>query len=67
MKITMQHVRNVKGFSRRGGFCARGIRAWADRMGLDYADFVKNGIDEEVLLATNDPMALAVVRQAHGQ
>lgn len=67
MKITMQHLRSVKGFTAKPGFCAHGVRAWFARHNMDYTDFLKNGVDEEVLLATNDPMALAVVEQAHGQ
>jgi len=62
----MAHVRQVEGFSPRRGFCASGTRKWFARYGLDYSDFLKNGIDEEKLLATGDPMALATVEQAHG-
>lgn len=63
----MEHMRQVRGFTARPGFCAKGIRRWFAARGLDYSDFLKNGIDEEHLLATGDPMATAVVRQAHGQ
>lgn len=62
----MKHIRNVRGFTKKPGFCARGVRNWFQRHDLDYSDFLKNGIDEEILLATNDPMARAVVEQAHG-
>lgn len=67
MIITMQHVRTTKGFSRRVGLCARGTRAWFKKYNLDYSDFLKNGIDEESLLATRDAFAVAVVEQAHGK
>lgn len=67
MKITMQHMRQVKGFTAKGGFCARGIRQWFLDRNLDYFDFLRNGIDEEVLLNSGDPMAIAVVEQAHGK
>ena len=63
----MAHVRQVRGFSTKPGFCAKGIRRWFSERKLDYRDFLKNGIDEERLLETGDPMAVAVVRQAHGQ
>lgn len=63
----MQHMRQVKGFTVKGGFCARGIRRWFHEHNLDYSDFLKNGIDEEVLLNSGDPMAIAVVEQAHGK
>jgi hypothetical protein len=65
--ITMQHVRKTTGFSRRVGLCARGTRAWFKKYNLDYSDFLKNGIDEEVLLSTGDAFAVAVVEQAHGK
>lgn len=63
----MEHMRQVRGFTAKPGFCARGIRVWFGRHGLDYSDFLKNGIDEEQLLKTGDPMAAAVVEQAHGK
>lgn len=67
MKITMEHVRQVKGFSARSGFCRKGVRFWFKQRNLSYRDFLKDGIDEETLLASGDPMAVAVVRQAHGK
>ena len=67
MIITMKDVRLTEGFSRRKGLCARGTRAWFDKYKLDYSDFLKNGIDEEVLLSTGDAFAIAVVEQAHGR
>lgn len=67
MKITMEHVRQVRGFTAKPGFCRKGTRRWFDKYGLDYRDFLENGIEEEKLLATGDPLADAVVRQAHGK
>ena len=67
MNITMSHLRQTRGFSARPGFCARGVRAWFAKHNLDYNDFLKNGIDEQRLLDTGDPMAVAVVEQAHGK
>ena len=63
----MQHVRQVKGFTAKPGFCPRGVRNWCRMRGIDYVDFLRNGIDEEVLLKSGDPMAKAVVEQAHGK
>lgn len=63
----MEHMRQVRGFSARPGFCRRGVKVWFEERGLDYQDFLKNGIDEAALLKSGDPMAVAVVRQAHGQ
>lgn len=43
------------------GYCARGARRWAARMGLSWPDFVARGIDAEILRATGDAMALRLV------
>lgn len=74
MIVTIAHMRSVPGMSTRGGFCARGGRAWFARYGLDWSAFVRNGIQADVLLATGDGMALALVQHArnveapgHGQ
>lgn len=67
MRITMEHVRQVRGFNARPGFCRKGVKRWFESRGLDYSDFLKNGIEEQTLLDTGDPMAVAVVRQAHGK
>lgn len=51
-------------------YCANGARRWFARMGLDWAAFVRDGIDAEVLLATGDAMALKIVehvRRRYGQ
>lgn len=60
----MAHLRSVPGFGPRRGFCARGGRAWFARHGLDWGDFVRNGIDSNVLEGTGDHLALAVVAHA---
>lgn len=67
MKITIDHVRGTKGFNTRGRLCVHGARRWFKDHDLDFADFLKNGIDEEILLATGDAFAIAVVGQAHGE
>lgn len=53
-KITVNDVRMA-------GHCATGIRDWFVERGLDFRDFTKNGIDEDVFLATQDANALRVV------
>lgn len=45
-------------------FCNRGGRAFFARHGLNWQDFVKNGIDAEILLKIDDAMAHAAVDQA---
>lgn len=51
----------------KGIYCSRGIRSFFEKYNLDYSDFVKNGIDAEKLIATNDSMALAAVEVARGR
>ncbi|MDR2365112.1 MAG: hypothetical protein LBD68_04555 [Zoogloeaceae bacterium] len=43
-------------------FCARGCRAWARAHGFSWAEFVREGVEEKALLATEDALALAIVR-----
>lgn len=49
------------------GYCSKGMRAFAARHKLDWADICANGIDEERLLQTGDHMAHKLVEQAHGR
>lgn len=41
--------------------CAWGLRHWWRLQGLDFADFLKNGISADRLLATGDDLARAAV------
>ena len=43
------------------GYCPSGTRRWFEAYGFDFRDFLKNGIDETVFLATNDACAIRVV------
>lgn len=45
-------------------YCAKGARRWAARLNLDWAAFVRDGIDSDVLIATGDAMALRLVDHA---
>jgi len=47
---------------RRAGFCARGSRRWFEDRGFDFRAFCREGIEAEVLWATGDAYARAVVR-----
>ena len=49
------------------GYCARGARRWFARMGLDWAAFVRDGIDAALLEATGDAMALRLVAHVRGK
>lgn len=46
---------------RLAGHCVSGARQWFNQYGLDFRDFIKNGIDAEVLLATGDALAKQVI------
>jgi hypothetical protein len=59
--VTIQHLRTVPGHRPRPGFCLGKSRAWAQRHGIDWKDFVRNGIPAEKLEATGDGLALALV------
>lgn len=58
--MARMYIRHI----RAGGFCARGARDWAARHNIDYNDFLKNGIDCEVLEATGDHFAITVCKLA---
>lgn len=64
MRVTTRHLFTIPGYSRRPGFCRGQSRAWAQRHGLDWRDFVRNGIEAETLEATGDAFALALVKWA---
>lgn len=42
---------------RRAGYCVRGIRSWFAANGLDFSEFMANGIPEEKLEAIGDAHA----------
>jgi hypothetical protein len=73
MIVTMEHFRTIPGLSPRAGLCARGGRDWFARQELDWGDFVRNGIDDSVLRATGDGLAIALAdwaaaeEAAHGK
>lgn len=46
------------------GYCSRAMRPWFEQHGLDWFDFVNNGIDAEKLLATEDDFAVKAVEAA---
>lgn len=50
--------------ARRAGYCLSNCRPFFARHGLDFRDFIRNGIDAEKLLATGDDMAARVVALA---
>ncbi len=40
--------------ARKAGFCCKGQRRWAKRVGIDMRAFVRNGIDADDLSHIND-------------
>lgn len=54
MRIYMSDLRKAK-------MCARGSRAFFLSQGWDWQDFLKNGIELEVVKASKDAMAQQVV------
>lgn len=57
VKIRMRHIREAR-------MCSKGARAFFETHGLDWNEFLKNGIDAAKLEATGDAMAIKVVRVA---
>lgn len=64
MRVTTRHFFTIPGYSTKGGFCRDKGKLFARRLGLDWREFVRNGIDAEVLEATGDGFALALVKWA---
>lgn len=56
----MRHVRAAK-------FCSAGARTWWKHHGLDWSDFLDNGIEPETLLQTGDALAARVVEIARNE
>lgn len=60
VRVTMADVRAAK-------MCAKGARAFFNRHGLDWSDFLHNGIDAEILAEINDAMSNKVIEVARGR
>lgn len=60
MIILHRHARELR-------YCNRGLREWFSREGLDWADFVKNGIHVDVLRPHENAMIDRVIKQAEGE
>jgi hypothetical protein len=65
MIIRLEHMRQMPLAQGRTGYCSKGARLFAERNGLDWESFCRDGIDEAVLLATGDYQAQQVVEFAH--
>lgn len=60
MIVTVQHCAEL-------GYCMKQVRPWFVANGLDFMDFVKNGIEDKKLLATGDDYARRIVAHARGE
>lgn len=60
MIITMRDIRAAC-------MCSRGTRAFFERHGIDWAEFLRNGVPAEKLESTGDAMAMHVVEVARGR
>jgi len=56
--ITTEHLRNVD------GYCVAGAREFAKLHGLDFKQFIQNGIAASDLIKTGDALALNMVELA---
>jgi hypothetical protein len=56
----MNHIRKAK-------MCSQGARSFFNRHNIDWHSFLKNGVDESILLNTGDAMAKQVVEVANGR
>lgn len=50
---------------RQAGHCPVGIRRWFEHYEFDFRDFLHNGIDEQVFLATGDAHAERIIKLKH--
>lgn len=49
---------------RKLGFCMKQVRPWFGQQGLDFRDFIRNGIPAHKLRATQNEYVEDVIRQA---
>lgn len=64
MIVTTHHVFTIPYFTARRGFCRPKMKDWFVRHGLDWQDFVRNGMESDKLEAIGDAFALATVKWA---
>ncbi len=64
LKVYRRHLYGEEPPCVRTRYCAPGARAFFARHGLNWSDFLRNGVDAEALAATGDAMALKAVQHA---
>lgn len=57
MQVYLHHARKLK-------YCSSGIRQFCQIYDIKFVDFVRNGIDSEVLAKTNDDLAIDMIKLA---
>lgn len=57
LRVTMSHARQAK-------MCSRGVREFCKRYGIDYDEFLNDGVPVSIVEATGDAMALECVKVA---
>lgn len=71
MIVTIEHLHTVPTWTTRRGYCHSQSRAFFARHNLDWQGFLARGIEADLLLATGDALAVALVEHAqaveHGQ
>ena len=60
MTVHPRHVRALK-------LCMPGVKVWFEEHELDWREFMRNGIDADILTATGDAFALMVVEAAQNE
>lgn len=65
--IKIKHLMSMPNPAQGGRFCHAGARRSAQALGLDWQEFVLNGLPAEQLLNTGDAMAIALVEHAKKQ
>lgn len=48
---------------RKAGHCVSGVRTWFARHGLDFKDFIKNGISAKRFIEAGDYLAQRIVER----
>lgn len=53
--------------ARKAGFCVAGLRDFAEKHNLDLRDFVKNGIEESVLIDLGEAGIVDRIREVRAK
>lgn len=59
-----RHLRKVDAGHQHLGHCVEGAKLWFGQHGLDWRDFVINGIPATTMEATGDALAIELARTA---